>query len=252
VLKVSAATAAILKRTQLPPVVLQLEPCGGVMGLAWSLEGGVHRHRGVRPRRHPRLRLVRQADQGRQGVQGLPYGARGQRRRACRPRWRPDRGCDPSGSRPRLLAAPRYHALLPASSSDAAELLSPLNNARSVIIAAGECIRRAHAACRIIQEAAALRGISGCSPHRAECGRLSGGVPVEGLDGLPNNGSGDALGEGWLQDVRVLRRQQHGDGSTRARLLSSESSASLTLAARPRVARRGPLSLGEGTLIRAQ
>ena len=141
--------------------------------------------------------------------------------------------------------------LLPASSSDAAELLSPLNNARSVVIAARECSRRAHAACRTIQEAAALRGISGCSPHKAECGRLSGGVPVEGLDGLPNNGSGDALGEGWLQDVRVIRRQQHGDGSTRARLLS-ESSASLTLAARPRVARRGPLSLGEGTLIRAQ
>jgi hypothetical protein len=146
---------------------------------------------------------------------------------------------------------PATTPLLPASSSDAAKLLSPLNNARSVVIAARECSRRAHAACRTIQEAAALRGISGCSPHKAECGRLSGGVPVEGLDGLPNNGSGDALGEGWLQDVRVIRRQQHGDGSTRARLLS-ESSASLTLAARPRVARRGPLSLGEGTLIRAQ
>ena len=154
---------------------------------------------------------------------------------------------------PRCSPLPRHcsqpAAATPLSFSRRSTTRAPWSSLRASAAAA----RTLHAA-PLLQEAAALRGISGCSSHRAECGRLSGGVPVEGLDGLPNNGSGDALGEGWLQDVRVLRRQQHGDGSTRARarLLSSESSASLTLAARPRVARRGPLSLGEGTLIRAQ
>ena len=153
---------------------------------------------------------------------------------------------------PRCSPLPRHcsqpAAATPPSFSRRSSTRAPWLSLRASAAAA----RTLHAA-PLLQEAAALRGISGCSPHKAECGRLSGGVPVpvEGLDGLPNNGSGDALGEGWLQDVRVIRRQQHGDGSTRARLLS-ESSASLTLAARPRVARRGPLSLGEGTLIRAQ
>ena len=85
------------------------------------------------------------------------------------------------------------HTLLPAAAAT-----RPSFSRRSTTRAPWLSLRASAAAARtlhaapVLQEAAALRGISGCLPHRAECGCLSGGVPVEGRDGLPNNGSGDA------------------------------------------------------------